>query len=403
MQIRESRILFLLAAINFTHILDFMIMMPLGNYLIPSFGLSASEFTILVSAYAFSAGLSSFLAAFYANKFDRKKILIRAYIGFLMGTLACGLAPGYEYLLLARVTAGLFGGLLAAQVISIIADLIPFERRGKAMGKVMAAFAVSSTIGVPFALFLANLISWHAPFILVAILGITLLPFLRSDIPSMTSHLDEAQKASSGQVMFDVIKDPRQRMALLFSGLMFMGHFMIIPFINPYLEFNMGFDKRLTPMVYLFGGICSFFAARIIGALSDKYGKWRTYIICLLASLPLVALITHLPQIHIAWVIVVFCIWFTVATGRGVTASTLISNVVSPKFRGSFQSFNSFMQQVGTGSASLVAGWVVTKNPNGKLDHYSSLGFFSIVILLLTIAAGYSVFKDDGKATPGEA
>ena len=130
MPIKESRILFLLAAINFTHILDFMIMMPLGNYLIPSFGLSASQFTILVSAYAFSAGISSFLAAFYANKYDRKQILIRGYLGFLIGTLACGLAPSYEWLLLARVTAGVFGGLLAAQVISIIADLIPFERRG---------------------------------------------------------------------------------------------------------------------------------------------------------------------------------------------------------------------------------------------------------------------------------
>lgn len=397
MKIVESRVLFLLAAINFTHILDFMIMMPLGNYLIPSFSLSASQFTILVSAYAFSAGTSSFLAAFYANRFDRKKILIRAYAGFLLGTLACGLAPGYEYLLMARVTAGVFGGLLAAQVISIIADLIPFERRGTAMGRVMAAFAVASTIGVPFALLLANLISWHAPFILVAILGLALLPFLHRDIPSMSDHIAEAREASSGQVMFDVLKDPKQRLALLFSGLMFMGHFMIISFINPYLEFNMGFDKRLTPMVYLFGGICAFFSARIIGALSDKYGKWKTYIICLLASLPLVVLITHLPQVHIAWVVLVFCIWFTVATGRGVTASTLISNVVSPKFRGSFQSFNSFMQQLGTGMASLVAGWVVVKNPDGKLDHYSVLGFFSIGILLLTLLAGYSVFRDDSK------
>ncbi len=397
MQIVESRVLFLLAAINFTHILDFMIMMPLGNYLIPSFSLSASQFTILVSAYAFSAGTSSFLAAFYANKFDRKKILIRAYSGFLLGTLACGLAPGYEYLLLARVTAGVFGGLLAAQVISIIADLIPFERRGAAMGRVMAAFAVASTIGVPFALLLANMISWHAPFILVAVLGIALLPFLHRDIPPMSAHIEEAREASSGQVMFDVLKDPKQRLALLFSGLMFMGHFMIIPFINPYLEFNMGFDKRLTPMVYLFGGICAFFSARIIGSLSDKYGKWKTYIICLLASLPLVVLITHLPQVHIAWVVLVFCIWFTVATGRGVTASTLITNVVSPKFRGSFQSFNSFMQQLGTGMASLVAGWVVVKNPDGKLDHYSVLGFFSIGILLLTLLTGYSVFRDDSK------
>ncbi|HMT00138.1 MAG TPA: MFS transporter [Saprospiraceae bacterium] len=392
MPIKESRILFLLAAINFTHILDFMIMMPLGNYLIPSFGLSASQFTILVSAYAFSAGISSFLAAFYANKYDRKQILIRGYLGFLIGTLACGLAPSYEWLLLARVTAGVFGGLLAAQVISIIADLIPFERRGKAMGRVMAAFAVSSTLGVPFALYLANLISWHAPFILVAVLGLALLPFLHKDLPSMTGHLTQQDPPSSTQVIKQVFANVNQRRALLFSGLMFMGHFMIIPFINPFLEFNKGFDKQHTPLVYLFGGICAFFAANIIGALSDKYGKWRTYIICLLLSLPLVVLITHLPDMHIAWVVFIFCLWFTVATGRGVTASTLISNVVEPQFRGSFQSFNSFMQQMGTGLASLVAGWVVIKNNDGSLLHYPALGYFSIVILLATLLAGYRVF-----------
>lgn len=394
MQIRESRVLFLLAAINFTHILDFMIMMPLGNYLIPAFQLKANQFTILVSTYAFSAGISSFLAAFYANQYDRKKILIRAYLGFLAGTLACGLAPGYEWLLIARTVAGLFGGLLSAQLISIIADLIPFERRGAAMGKVMGAFAVASTLGIPFALYLANLISWQAPFILVALLGFALIPFLYNSIPSMTGHMEQHSGVSPVQLIRQVATDSRQRLALTFSGLMFMGHFMIIPFINPFLEFNLGFDKQQTPMVYLFGGICSFFAARVIGNLSDKYGKWKTYIVCLLLSLPLVMIITHLPHIHIAWVIFIFCLWFTVATGRGVTATTLISNVVDPRFRGSFQSFNSFMQQAGTGLASLAAGWVVVKNQDGTLDHYPLLGYLSIGILLMTLAAGYKVFRN---------
>ncbi|MBK8699742.1 MAG: MFS transporter [Saprospiraceae bacterium] len=390
---RERLILILLAALNFTHILDFMIMMPLGNYLMPFFGLNASQFTTLVSVYAFGAGISSFIAAFAVNHFDRKKVLVGAYAGFLLGTLACGLATSYALLLTARTIAGLFGGLIGAQVISIVADLISYERRGKAMGMVMAAFSVASTLGVPFALYLANAISWHAPFILVAAVGSFILPMLIKYIPKMDSHIVQEDTTSAFHVFSSVIQDKKQMAALLFSGLMFMGHFLIIPFINPFLELNMGFHRQVTPLVYLCGGISSFFAANIIGSLSDKYGKWNTYVVCLFLSLPLVVFITHMPQIHMAFVLFVFALWFTIATGRGVSAQAMISNVVDPRYRGSFQSFNSFMQQVGTGAASVIAGLIVVRTSSGKLDHYRDLGFFSIFILLLTLLAGYFAFK----------
>src|SRR6476620_10398560 len=96
---KERIILIILASINFTHILDFMIMMPLGNYLMPYFHISAKQFSFLVGAYTLSAAVSGFTAAFFVDKFDRKRVLLFGYIGFLLGTIACGFAPSYMLLL----------------------------------------------------------------------------------------------------------------------------------------------------------------------------------------------------------------------------------------------------------------------------------------------------------------
>ncbi|HVE61500.1 MAG TPA: MFS transporter, partial [Chitinophagaceae bacterium] len=282
---KEKIILFLLASINFTHILDFMIMMPLGNYLMPYFQISPRQFTLLVAAYTLSAGVSGFVAAFFVDRYDRKKILLVGYIGFLLGTIACGFAPSYHLLLVARLIAGVFGGLIGAQVLSIVSDVFTYERRGAAMGAVMSSFSIASTIGVPFALYLSNIFSWHAPFLLVGFLGIVLIPFISKYVPAMDAHILEKDEDVR---KFDVIKtvwqNPTQRMALLFSGLIMMGHFLIIPFINPYLEFNNGYSKTQTPMVYLVGGIAAFFAANILGKISDRLGKLKVFTICILLS-----------------------------------------------------------------------------------------------------------------------
>lgn len=387
----ERLIIFLLASLNFTHILDFMIMMPLGNYLMPFFNITPKQFSLLVGSYTLTAAVSGFAAAFFVNQYDRKKVLVIAYIGFLIGTFACGLAPSYGLLMAARVLAGLFGGLIGAQVLSIVADLIPYERRGAAMGAIMSAFAVSSTLGVPFSLYLSNLFSWHAPFILVGAVGTVVLFFIIRFIPSMTAHIQQKEE-SKREVLFSVVKSPQQRLALLFSALMMMGHFMIIPFINPYMEFNNGYSKVQTPMIYLVGGIASFFAANILGKLSDKYGKLIVFSACLLSSFILIGVITNLPHIAFAWVLVLFGIWFVLSTGRAVAAQAMVSNVVPPAQRGSFMSFNSSMQQLGTASASFVSGMVVINGTDGKLMHYNWLGYISIFILLCCFLLGQYLF-----------
>jgi MFS transporter, DHA1 family, inner membrane transport protein len=391
MKHNERLIIFLLAALNFTHILDFMIMMPLGNYLMPYFKITPQQFSLLVGSYTLTAAVSGFAAAFFVNQYDRKKVLVIAYIGFLIGTFACGVAPSYFLLLSARVLAGLFGGLIGAQVLSIVADLIPYERRGAAMGALMSAFAVSSTLGVPFALYLSNLLSWHAPFLLVGALGMGVLFFVIRFIPSMTAHI-QLKEEPKREVLMAVVNNPQQRLALLFSALMMMGHFMIIPFINPYMEFNNGYSKTQTPMIYLVGGIASFVAANILGKLSDKYGKLIVFSSCLLSSFVLIWVITNLPHIAFVWVLTLFAIWFIFSTGRAVAAQAMISNVVTPAHRGSFMSFNSSMQQLGTAAASFISGLVVLEGAGGKLIHYNWLGYISIFILLCCFLLGQYLF-----------
>ncbi len=395
MEVKEKTILLLLAVLNFTHIMDFMIMMPLGNYLMPYFDISSQRFSMLVAAYTFSAGISGFLAAFFVDGYGRKKVLMFAYAGFLIGTLCCALAPAYELLLASRVVAGLFGGLIAAQVLSIVADLIPYERRGAAMGTIMAAFSAASVFGVPFGLYIANLFNWHAPFFFVVILGVFLIPFLVKLLPKMEGHIrsDRGGKVGPVELVRDVLGNRAQVYALSLTACLMLGHFMIIPFINPFLEFNMGFSKTETPLVYMVGGTLTLITSPMLGRVADKIGKYRLFVLLVLAAVPLIALITNLPHIPFYLVLCITGAWFIVSSGRFIPAQAMVTNVVQPERRGSFMSFNSSVQQVFVGIASVIAGLIVVKLPDNRIDHYEVTGYLSIVIILCSIGIATMLHK----------
>ena len=383
---KERIILLLLAALNFTHIMDFMIMMPLGNYLMPYFQISSQQFSMLVAAYTFSAGASGFLAAFFVDRFDRKRILLFGYIGFLVGTLFCGLAPTYVFLLCSRIVAGLFGGLIAAQVLSIVADLIPYERRGQAMGWIMAAFSVASVFGVPFGLYVANHFNWHGPFVFVAGMGAFLVPLIIRYLPKMDAHLHTNNgKIHPVELVKGISKNNNQLLALSLSACLMMGHFMIIPFLNPFMEFNMGFSKSQTPMIYMVGGALTLVSSPLLGRLADVIGKHRLFIILVVLAVAPIALITNLPKIPFYAVLSITGFWFIVSAGRSIPAQAMISNVVPPERRGSFMSFNSSVQQVFVGLASVLAGMIVVKTPDNKILHYELTGYISISIILFSI------------------
>ncbi|HEY1032333.1 MAG TPA: MFS transporter [Flavipsychrobacter sp.] len=392
---KERIILLLLAALNFTHILDFMIMMPLGNFLMPHFGISAQAFSMVVAAYTISAGVSGFLAAFFVDRFDRKKVLMFGYSGFLLGTLFCAVAPTFGLLMAARIVAGIFGGLIGAQVLSIVADLIPYERRAAAMGVIMGAFSLASVFGVPFGLYLANNLNWHAPFYFVVILGVILVPLLIRYIPKMDAHLKEetVQRINPLVLLKDIAKDSNQLLALGLSGTMMMGHFLIIPFLNPFMEFNMGFSKTETPMIYFVGGMLTLFSSPLVGKLADKTGKFNMYRYMLLVGLIPVAIITHLPAIPFYLVLCITGIWFIISSGRSIPAQAMISNVVPTEKRGSFMSFNSSVQQLFVAAASLIAGFVVVRMPDNKILYYNITGYLSIAVLSVSLLLAYFLHK----------
>ncbi|MET0242417.1 MAG: MFS transporter [Flavitalea sp.] len=397
---KERVVLLILACLNFTHILDFMIMMPLGNYLMPHFRINTHFFSLVVAAYPITAFVSGVIAAFYVDKFDRKKILLNAYIGFIIGTICCGIAPDPYILIGARIITGLFGGLIGAQVLSIVADVFPYEKRGRAMATIFTAFSVASVFGVPFSLYLANLISWHAPFLFIGIVGIVVIPLIWKFLPSMTSHIvplgELRYRPDVRKVLRDMLNNKSQLMALALSACMMFGHFLIIPFINPYLEFNLGFSKQQTPMVYMVGGACTLITSPILGRLADRFGKLRLFVIALLLSLFPIFFITNMQVIPFVYVLAVYGCWFVFSTGRNIPAQAMISTVVEPAQRGQFMSFNSSFQQLFTGLASLVAGMIVIEAPDGKIEHYNYVGYLSMIIVAGSLYIGAKLAKRQG-------
>jgi MFS transporter, DHA1 family, inner membrane transport protein len=392
---KERIILFLLAGLNFTHLLDFMIMMPLSNYLIPYFRITAFQFSILVASYSISAFVSGLIIAMFIDRFDRKRSLLLAYLGFLIGTIACGFAPTYGLLLSARIMAGLFGGIIGAQVLSIVADLFAYERRGTAMGAVMGAFAAASILGVPLSLYLTNLFkfNWHVPFLLIGTVGIVLVPLIIRYIPEMKGHIKDDKPNSPLFALTSVFRVSELRSVLLFAGLLMMGHFLIIPFINPYMEFNKGFSKQLIPLIYLFGGFGSLAAAIFLGRYSDRVGKLPVFLWSVFLSLFMVLIITRMPNVHFSIVLFFFGLWFVMATTRAITAQAMISEVVTPEQRGSFMSVNGSVQQLGSGLAALAAGGIVITEKSGRIIRYEWVGYLSILVLIISMILSRKVFK----------
>ncbi|TDO28486.1 MFS transporter [Sediminibacterium goheungense] len=381
---KERILLILMASVNFTHILDFMVMMPLGNFLMPYFKITPGQFSVIVASYSISAAVSGFAAAFFVDGYDRKKVLLFGYTGFVIGTICCGIAPTYLLLLAARITAGLFGGLIGAQVLSIVADSFPYEKRGQAMGILFSAFSLASIVGVPAALYLAGWTGWHTPFLAIGGLGVIIILLLSRYLPAMSAHIHGA-RTKPVTMLKNVVSSRKQLVALGLSGALMLGHFLIIPFLNPYMEFNVGFTDTQRNMIYMVGGLATFFTSPLIGKLADKYGKHNTFMVFALISLIPIFLITNMPAIKYYYVLMVTGIWFVLSTGRGIPAQAIISNVVPAEQRGSFMSFNGSIQQLFSGIASLIAGAIVISKPDHTIVHYSWVGYLSIAIVLCSV------------------
>ena len=383
---KEQIILLILACINFTHITDFMIMMPLGPQLIRILHITPLQFSYLVSAYTFSAGISGFMAAFFVDKFDRKSVLLIGYVGFIAGTFACAFSPTYHLLLFSRILAGSFGGLIGAQVQSIVADTFPFEQRGKAMGTLMAAFSFASVVGVPLGLYFANIYNWQFPFIIVGGLGILIIPLVYLYVPRMKGHIQQHEvKPAMFSVLTDIFKEVNQIRALMLTAFLTFAHFIIVPLLSPYMVSNVGFTEHQLTYIYLVGGTITIFSAPLVGKLADKYGKQKIFTIYSVIALIPLFFITHIGVTPIYYVLTITAGFFVFSGGRMIPSMALVSSVVKPQQRGSFMSFNSSLQQITTGLAAFIAGHIVIKSSSGTLEHYDWIGYISILATFICI------------------
>lgn len=386
MSSKEKLLLFILACINFTHIVDFMIMMPLGPQLMQIFNISPRHFGFIVSAYGLSAGISGFLAAFFVDNYDRKKVVLFAYIGFVIGTFACAFAPTHQFLIVARVIAGTFGGLIGAQVMSIVADTFDYQRRATAMGFITTAFSVASVVGIPAGLFLANHLGWHTPFLVVGSLGLIVIFLIIRFVPPIDKHLkNREEKPNPLAVITNILKNPNQLRALWLSVTIMLGHFSIIPYISPTLVANVGFSQSNIFLIYLVGGLLTIFSAPMVGKLADKKGKYPVFVTFAILSLIPIYLITHMFTGALWAILFVSGIFFVFSNGRMIPTQAMISNVVSPQQRGSFMAINSSLQLFAQAIAANIGGFIIHKTASGYIEKYDWVGYFSIIMICLSI------------------
>ena len=386
----QKIILYLLACVQFTNIMDFMIMMPMGPILMKAFNITAREYSFLVSAYSISAGICGFISAFFVDKFDRKNVLTIAYIGFLIGTFACAIAPTYSTLMLARIVAGVFGGVLGSQVVAIVGDTVKYENRAEGMAIIMAAFSTASVLGVPIGMYLASTISWHIPFVFVVAVGFVNLLLIYRFLPNLKSHIHVSDtKPSPFAVLTNIGKDSNQLRALVLSVIVIFGHFCTIPSLSPYLTLNVGMSVDNISLIYLVGGAITIFSARIVGRIADTRGKYLIFAICGTLFLIPVFLMTHLQSgASLTVILMVTSLFFLFANGRTITMQAIVSGVVNNEQRGGFTSINSSMIQLGSGAASFVGGLIVEKAPDGTLLHYNWVGYMSILFMVAGIILG---------------
>ena len=387
----ERSLVLVLAAIQFTHIMDFMIIMPLGPQLMRVMLISPQKFGLLISAYTISAAVAALAVAFYTDRFDRRKTLLLLYAGFVVSTLLCGIAPGYGTLLAARAVAGAFGGVAGAIVHSIIGDVIPEQRRGAATGVIMSAFALSSIIGVPIGLVLAAHYSWRSPFLFLVIVSTLVLILSWKVLRPMRGHIVEGESHRPLDQMKGVFGTANHVRAFVFMfALMFAG-FSVIPFIAPYMVANVGLKETDLPYLYLFGGLATAFSSRYIGKLADRHGKRQIFTLIGLISIAPLLITTNLPPVPV-WVAICASVIFMVfVSGRFVPAMALVISSVEPRLRGGFMSINSAIQQLGLGAASFLAGSIIGHGAGGSLTNFWLVGFIAVGATLLAIALAWRV------------
>jgi MFS transporter, DHA1 family, inner membrane transport protein len=392
---KERIILLTLAAIQFTNIVDFMIMMPMGDLLKRDLHINPAGFGWLVSAYGLAAGVTAFIGVFYLDSLDRKRALLVAYLGFILGTLSSAVVPttsnlelNYTLFIGTRVFTGITGGLLGGLVMSIVADVFPMERRGRAMATITLAFSFASVVGVPISLMLVDLFggNWHVPFYLVAGLAVPFWILTWIYLPRLRDHLDSNKKFEPLETITYTIKNPAQRSALLFTILLVLGQFTIISMLAPFMISNVRLEQEEVKYMYLVGGLCTVVSSILIGKAVDRWGRFKIFQFFALVSIIPIFVNTHLEEMPLGLVLLLSGIFFIFVTGRMIPANTIVSGVVNPKYRAGFMSLNSAAQSLSSGASAALAGMIVVQTDVDKpMLNYDVVGYVAIAFTILAI------------------
>lgn len=389
----QKFVIAVLAFLQFTIVLDFMILSPLGAVLLRDLGIATSQFGLVVSAYAFSAGFSGLLTAGFADKFDRKKLLLFFYCGFVLGTFLCAIADNFHFLLIARIVTGLFGGVIGSITFAIITDLFPLEVRGRVMGVVQTAFAASQVMGIPLGLYLSNRYGWHAPFFMIAGASVAVGIVIALVLRPIDEHLKVPAAGNPLQHLLGTVGQRRYLQAFGATILLATGGFMLMPFSSAFTVHNLGISLDRLPLVYMVTGVSSIISGPIMGRLSDAIGKYAMFVVGSLVGMVVVGIYCNLGTTPLAWVIALNMVLFMAIMARMISASALTSAVPDLRDRGAFMAVNASLQQLSGGVASSVAGMIVVQNSDGRLAHYGTLGYVVMVAMLITVVMLYPIHR----------
>ncbi|SHG60331.1 Predicted arabinose efflux permease, MFS family [Flavobacterium fluvii] len=383
---------FILAITQFTVILDFMVMSPLGDILMKSLDLKPAPFGLVVSAYAFSAGISGLLTAGFADKFDRKKLLLFFYIGFIIGTILCGIVNSYPLLLAARIVTGLFGGVIGSISMAIVADLFSLQQRGRVMGFVQMGFGASQILGIPIGLYLANAWGWHAPFLWVAGMAGIVAVAIAVKLKPITKHLEVQRDKSAFLHLIHTLAKKDYRIGFTATALLSIGGFMMMPFGSAFAINNLKITEHQLPMMFMVAGLSTLIIMPLVGKLSDKIDKYKIFAFASIWTMIMVGVYTNLGVTPFYLVLVFNVLMMAGIMSRIVPSTALVTSIPDVQDRGAFMSINSSLQQIAGGIAAAFAGTIVVqKNKLSPLEHYDTLGIIIIFVLILSIILMYRV------------
>lgn len=384
----------ILALTQFTVVLDFMVMSPLGDLLMKDFKVKPDQFGIVVSSYALAAGLSGFLTAGFADRFDRKRLLVFFYSGFILGTLFCGLAESYNQLVLARILTGLFGGVMSSISMAIVADIFSLEQRGRVMGFMQMGFGLSQIVGIPLSLFIADMYNWQTPFYLIVGLSVGILLAILLALKPINAHLALKRENSAFKHLLATIKNRNYRIGFLATAFMSLGGYFMMPWGSAFAVNNVGISQKELPFLFMVVGVSTFMIMPLIGILADKINKFQLFMTASIVMIASVLVYVHLGETTLFVLIVVNIFMMGGIMARMVPSQALTTSVPEAKDRGAFMSINASLQQIAGGIAAMIGGKIVWQySPSSPLMNFDLLGYVVVGVIIINIYLTYRVYN----------